>query len=97
MARNGKKHATICYKSEAEYQLIRQELHGINKEYRINQKGAKVRELSPQIRTRWRNLRKKYAEMSRQRYLLTILPSDRKKNTQLVNNAHLRLKTKLDN
>jgi len=88
MARNGKKHATICYRSEAEYQLIRQELHGINKEYRINQKGAKVREVSPQIRTRRRNLRKKYAKMSRQRYLLTLLPSDRKKNTQLVNNAH---------
>jgi len=90
-----RRHMTICYTSEVDYRLIRQELYAINAKYRISQKGGKAHELSLQVRKRWENLRKKYVEMSRQRYLLTVSPRDRKKNTQLVNKAHSQ--TRLDN
>ena len=92
MASNGKKHMAFCYTSEAEYQLISKELHDIGETYRINRRG-KVSELPPYIRSKWRHLRGKYAEMSRQRYLVTVPPKDRKRNTQLVNNAHLHANT----
>ena len=83
---------TITYRSEHEYEIVRKELMAINDKYNIGRVGSDVGSgfcsIPKQVRTRRHNLRLKYAEMSRQRYIITVPPDDRRNLTKLINKAH---------
>ena len=85
---------SVSYRSEHEYEAIRSELIAINDKYNVNRKNLPAGTLSAlnmptKIRTRRRHLRHQYAEMSRQRFIMTVSPVDRRNLTKLVNRAHL--------
>ena len=84
---------TVSYRSEHEYEAIREELMAINDKYNINREvsagSLDFNSMPLKIRTRRRHLRHLYEEMSRQRFIMTVPPVDRRKLVKLVNRAHL--------